>query len=416
MIEQPHNATKATAQDSRIRHLIDPEALQDKCLMVVGLGSLGFPAVQQLAMSGVNRWVLVDFDSYDEDNLVKHTAMRKDLGKLKVDIAKEWILDRRPTAEVTCLAINIATAEGQPKFEEALASCDVVLVTTDNKNSRLVANRVACDLRKQMVVSTVYRTGFGGEAFLYHPDSTGCFECLVAQSDAVSIERTVAEAKAATETEDAIEEARYGRIPDPKFGLSGLASDIASVAALAARFTLAALVDASVNANFLGAMNGNPGLLTRLENHMLALPYERRGGEQPASATQQTAWLDHHEGVRYGVVPRCSGCNSPLEEEVDVDFVRCCSWCGAIFNEAYAKEKNVAVTPIDAQWRPIPPPPMGHGINHVSIITRRHLIDDLDEMGVPNQRLRVAFQPFQMRTAYVGTAAGCPWCDEGEEQ
>ena len=56
--------------------------------MIVGLGSLGFPAMQHLAMSGVHRWVLVDFDTYEEDNLVKHVGMRSDLGRLKIDVAK----------------------------------------------------------------------------------------------------------------------------------------------------------------------------------------------------------------------------------------------------------------------------------------------------------------------------------------
>ena len=59
----------------------------------------------------------------------------------------------------------------------------------------LVANRAACQHGIPMVVSTVFRTGFGGEAFLYHPATSGCYECLIEQSRTVSIERTVAESK-----------------------------------------------------------------------------------------------------------------------------------------------------------------------------------------------------------------------------
>ena len=160
---------------SRIEHLLEAGALKQKTLMVVGLGSLGFPAMQQLAMSGLKGWVLVDFDTYEEDNLVKHVGMRRDLGKLKIEVAKEWILDRNPSADVTCLPVNIATGEGGTEFNEALASCDALLVTTDNLNSRLVANRAACQHGIPMVVSTVFRTGFGGEAFLYHPATSGCY-------------------------------------------------------------------------------------------------------------------------------------------------------------------------------------------------------------------------------------------------
>ena len=397
---------------SRIEHLLSPDALDGKTLMVVGLGSLGFPAVQQLAMSGVHRWVLVDFDTYEEDNLVKHLAQRKDIGKLKIDVAKEWILDRIPTAEVNCLSINITTVEGKITFREALNNCDASMITTDNKNSRLVANRISCELRKPMIVGTVYRTGFGGDSYLYHPDSTGCFECFIDQSETISIERTVAESKAAAETETAIQDARYGRIPDKKFGLSGLASDILSISALVSRMTLTALIDASVNDEFMLATVGNSPQLSNLETHLLEVPYNIRGGEEPALQDERTVWLDTTDGQRYGSVPLCGECGSVVNPVED----RCCSWCSSIFDEDLAQQKGTKAVQVLKQWRPIPPIERGHGVNHVSMITRRHLIDDIEQSGQESERLRIAFQPFQMQANYVGKQDSCPWCNVGEEE
>jgi len=397
------------SQNSRISHLLSPDSLQGKTLMIVGLGSLGFPAMQHLAMSGVHRWVLVDFDTYEEDNLVKHVGMRSDLGRLKIDVAKDWIVDRIPTARVECLPINITTGDGKESFREALKTCDVMMVTTDNKNSRLVANRMACELRIPMVVGTVYRTGFGGDSYLYDPASTGCFECFIDQSDSISIERTVAESKAAAETESAIQEARYGRIPDPKFGLSGLASDIASVAALVSRMTLSALIDASVNEEYLRATANNSAHLSTLESQMLAIPYDLRGGSEPPAQDERTVWLDTNDGQMYGTVPRCGNCGSVVNPVED----RCCSWCGTVFDEDLAKDIGVQHVEIQSAWRPIPPPPEGHGVNHVSIITRRHLIDDVEFKGQEeHKRLRIAFKPFQMQANYVPQSKDCAWCNE----
>ena len=45
----------------------------------------------------------------DEENLEKHPAMREDIGKLKTTIAKDWILDRNPSAQVNCLDIDVTT-------------------------------------------------------------------------------------------------------------------------------------------------------------------------------------------------------------------------------------------------------------------------------------------------------------------
>ena len=85
------------SQNSRISHLLSPDSLEGKTHMIVGLGSLGFPAMQHLAMSGVHRWVLVDFDTYEEDNLVKHdsnaSGSKEDFNmKVSVDFISNWVL------------------------------------------------------------------------------------------------------------------------------------------------------------------------------------------------------------------------------------------------------------------------------------------------------------------------------------
>ena len=95
------------SQNSRIGHLIQPQALVDKHLVVVGLGSGGFPVVQHLAMCGLSKWTLVDKDILDEENLEKHIAMRKDIGRMKTEIAEEWIIDRNPEASVTRLELTL---------------------------------------------------------------------------------------------------------------------------------------------------------------------------------------------------------------------------------------------------------------------------------------------------------------------
>jgi len=70
-------------------------------------------------------------------------------------------------------------------------------------------------------------------------------------------------------------------------------------------------------------------------------------------------------------------------------------------------------------WRPIPPAPHGHGINHVSVITRRHLIDDAtmgsDGTAVETGNVRLALQPFEMRTSSIAPGTDCPWCAPSEE-
>src|SRR5690349_8624911 len=89
----------------RIRHLTG-DSPQRSRVTIIGLGSGGFPVMQHLAMSGWRRFTLIDHDVLEDVNLVKHPARRSDLGRLKADIAAEWLADRNPASEVTALAAD----------------------------------------------------------------------------------------------------------------------------------------------------------------------------------------------------------------------------------------------------------------------------------------------------------------------
>ena len=398
--------------DDRIAHLVNVEGLHDLQVVCLGLGSLGFPAMQHLAMSGVRRWVLIDRETLEPENLVKHPGLRSDLGREKTAVAADWLQDRNPGVEVERMDVDVTHGEGRKAFEQAVRAADLLIVTTDNRQSRLVASRTACAAGTQMVVGTVFRTGFGGDAYLYDAKTTGCYECFLAQSEHVTVARSVAEAKAAAEVEAPIQEARYGRIADAKYGLSGLASDISAVSALLSRLSMAALANGAISEDFITAMREGGPALSRSELHMTRVPYDLRGPEQPEEPDRRTVWLDTRDGQRYGSQPTCGNCGSRVDPEAD----RFCSWCGSRLNIDATEDEDVV--DVITAWRPIPPPPHGHWYNHVSVVTRRHLIDDarVDENGaaVATGNVRLALQPFTMQTGSIMPREDCAWCKEEE--
>src|SRR5258708_34444853 len=83
----------------RIEHLLSPEDLRDKRVVQVGVGSGGAAVNEHLTMNGVRRWVLFDPDRYEDVNLDKHPRLPADLGELKVENQKKWILHRNPNAD-----------------------------------------------------------------------------------------------------------------------------------------------------------------------------------------------------------------------------------------------------------------------------------------------------------------------------
>lgn len=89
---------------SRTEMLIGAEGLQklkDSRVAIFGIGGVGSYTAEALARTGVGHMVLIDDDNICLTNINRQIhATRKTIGKAKVDVMKERILDINPNAEV----------------------------------------------------------------------------------------------------------------------------------------------------------------------------------------------------------------------------------------------------------------------------------------------------------------------------
>lgn len=89
---------------SRFEMLVGAEAiekLKNSRVAIFGIGGVGSFVVEGLARSGVGKFILVDDDLVCLTNLNRQLlATHKTIGKPKVDVMKERILDINPEAEV----------------------------------------------------------------------------------------------------------------------------------------------------------------------------------------------------------------------------------------------------------------------------------------------------------------------------
>ena len=77
------------------------EKLANAKVAVFGIGGVGSFVCEGLARSGVGNFVLIDFDKIDESNINRQLiATVKTVGKNKVDLMKERILEINPDANV----------------------------------------------------------------------------------------------------------------------------------------------------------------------------------------------------------------------------------------------------------------------------------------------------------------------------
>ena len=141
------------------RHLIMPNvgsrgqrALLDSKVLVIGAGGLGSPVSLYLALAGVGNIGIVDFDVVDVSNLqrqILHTD--SDVGKRKVESAKETLLAHNPDINVT---IHEEPINSTNAFE-IMNDYDIVINGADNFATRYLVNDAAF-LQKNHLLMGLY--------------------------------------------------------------------------------------------------------------------------------------------------------------------------------------------------------------------------------------------------------------------
>ena len=91
-------------QFSRTELLIGKEGIEklnNAKVAVFGIGGVGSYVVEGLARAGVGHLIIVDYDKYDVTNINRQLgAFNSTIGKYKVDVIKQRILDINPNAIV----------------------------------------------------------------------------------------------------------------------------------------------------------------------------------------------------------------------------------------------------------------------------------------------------------------------------
>ena len=101
--------------------------VQDKVIAIFGLGGVGGTALEALARTGFKHFLIVDFDKVDPSNLnrqVLYTA--KDIGRNKVEVAKERILSINEEADIKTHSIKAQDFDFNQKIDFIVDAIDDV--------------------------------------------------------------------------------------------------------------------------------------------------------------------------------------------------------------------------------------------------------------------------------------------------
>ncbi len=111
------------------------QKLQNSFVTIVGLGAVGGHAMEGLARAGVGRLRLVDFDNIQPSNINRQIlALESNLGRPKVDVARERILAINPKCRVETFEIFAS----EETMEQILRpKPDVLIDAIDSLNPKI---------------------------------------------------------------------------------------------------------------------------------------------------------------------------------------------------------------------------------------------------------------------------------------
>lgn len=161
---------------SRNKGILEINILENKRVMIVGLGSFGSNIAIELAKAGVGSFSLFDFDRVELHNLARHTCTTNDLGRLKTDAIEDAIKGKNPYATVDKHPININN--DIELLESEIKKADIVICATDNNKSRFNISTALVKLSKTGIFGRAVTRAEGGDVFRYRPGGP-CYCCLI---------------------------------------------------------------------------------------------------------------------------------------------------------------------------------------------------------------------------------------------
>lgn len=156
----------------------DQEKLRRAKVLVVGAGALGNEVLKNLALLGIGRVWIVDFDAIEDTNLTRSVLFRsRDRGRNKAVAAADAVRDINPDTRVTPLPCNVITGIGLGLFRDV----DVVIGCLDNREARLWVNRQCWKAGTPWIDAGIQE--INGVVKTFSPPDSACYECAMTEND-----------------------------------------------------------------------------------------------------------------------------------------------------------------------------------------------------------------------------------------
>jgi adenylyltransferase/sulfurtransferase len=156
------------------------QKLLDSHVLLIGAGGLGSPVAMYLASAGIGRITIADDDEVDLSNLQRQILHRsEDIGRAKVDSARDTLLALNPDVQVTALRARIDARQ----LDELVNQADLVVDACDNFATRFAVNKACVTQRTPLVSGAAIRMEGQLSVFIPGRQDSPCYRCLYREGE-----------------------------------------------------------------------------------------------------------------------------------------------------------------------------------------------------------------------------------------
>ena len=146
-------------------------------LFQVGAGSGGMPVLDMLCRDRrITRVTLVEPDVYKPHNVERHLFPMSAVGKLKAELARDWLMERRPELVVEVICADLMDMRAG-EIESAISDADIGVCAVDNEPAKYHFDLLFRRHGKPWTLGEVLSGGIGGFLHWFVPGGP-CYGCV----------------------------------------------------------------------------------------------------------------------------------------------------------------------------------------------------------------------------------------------
>ena len=144
-------------------------------VLVVGAGGLGCPVIDYLSRAGVGNIGIVDNDKVSISNIHRQSLYSfKDLGKFKVNVAKQKIKLINPQIKIKTFKVRI----DKKNIEKIFKNYDFIIDGSDNFKTKFLLNEYCLNHKKILIVGAISKMDGHIFTFNFKNKKDPCLKCF----------------------------------------------------------------------------------------------------------------------------------------------------------------------------------------------------------------------------------------------